>query len=100
MLQGEKLRRRNDWNHWIIPPSVQNSTISPQSPQKSSPDSLAENLQRVAFDDETIRHGNAEAYLSRPSSAELSTPSKQFGNEMAGKTGAQRGQPMPVGNPS
>ncbi|XP_016487722.1 la-related protein 1C-like [Nicotiana tabacum] len=98
-VQGEKLRRRNDWNHWIIPPSVQNSTISPQSPQKSSPDSLAENLQRVAFDDETIRHGNAEAYLSRPSSAELSTPSKQFGNEMAGKAGAQRGQPMPVGNP-
>ncbi|KAK4710128.1 hypothetical protein R3W88_004641 [Solanum pinnatisectum] len=100
-VQGEKLRRRNDWVHWLLPPSVQNSTVSnPQSLQKSTPDLLVENFLRVAFDDKTVRHGNAEAHLSRSSSAELSTPSEQFGNEMAGQAGGHHWQPMPVGNPS
>ncbi|MCD9638230.1 hypothetical protein HAX54_022077 [Datura stramonium] len=100
-VQGEKLRRRNDWFHWLMPPSIQNSTVSsPQSLQKSSSNLLVENLQRVAFDDKTIRHGNAEAHLTGSSSAELSIPSKQFGNEMARQAGAQHSQPMPVGNPS
>ncbi|KAG5620916.1 hypothetical protein H5410_006134 [Solanum commersonii] len=97
-VQGEKLRRRNEWFHWLLP-SVQNSTVSnPQSLQKSTPDLLVENFQRVAFDDKTVTHGNAEAHLSRSSSAELSTPSEQFGNEMAGQAGGQHWQPMPVGN--
>ncbi|MCD7454356.1 hypothetical protein HAX54_024445 [Datura stramonium] len=100
-VQGENLRRRNDWFHWLMPPSIQNSTVlNPQSLQKSSPDLLAENLQHVALDDKTIRHGNAEAHLTRSSSAELITPSKQFGIEMAPQAGAQHSQPMPVGNPS
>nr|XP_018622525.1 la-related protein 1C-like isoform X2 [Nicotiana tomentosiformis] len=94
-VQGEKLRRRNDWNRWLIPPSVQNSTMSgPQSPQKYSPDLLAENLQRVTFDDKTTRRGTAEAYHSRSSSVELSTPSERFGNEMGGQAGAQHVQPI------
>lgn len=76
VLQGEKLRRRNDWFNWLMPPSVQNSTVSsPQSLPKSASDLLVENLQRVAFDDKTVTHGNVEAHLSRSSSAELSTPS-------------------------
>ncbi|XP_015066413.1 la-related protein 1C-like isoform X1 [Solanum pennellii] len=76
-VQGEKLRRRNDWFNWLMPPSVQNSTVSsPQSLPKSASDLLVENLQRVAFDDKTVTHGNVEAHLSRSSSAELSTPSK------------------------
>ncbi|KAM3342898.1 la-related protein 1C isoform X1 [Capsicum galapagoense] len=100
-VQGEKLRRRDDWVHWLIPPSMQNSTISsPQSPQNSNPDLLVENPQRVVFDYKTVSHGNAGAHLSISSSTEVSTPSKQFGNEMAGQAGAQHSQPMPVGNPS
>ncbi|KAK4360504.1 hypothetical protein RND71_019456 [Anisodus tanguticus] len=99
-VQGEKIRRRNDWFNWLMPPSVQNSTLSSQSLQKSGPDLLVENLQCVAFDDMNIRYGNAEAHLSSSSSVELSTPSKHFGNEMAGQAGAQHSQPMPVGNPS
>ncbi|KAK6796591.1 hypothetical protein RDI58_004292 [Solanum bulbocastanum] len=75
-VQGEKLRRRNDWFHWLMPSSVQNSTVSsPQSLPKSTSDLLVENLQRVAFDNKTVTHGNVEARLSRSSSAELSTPS-------------------------
>ncbi|XP_049393958.1 la-related protein 1C-like isoform X1 [Solanum stenotomum] len=100
-VQGEKLRRRNDWFHWLIPPSVQNSTMSsPRSPQMSGPDLLAENLQRVVFDYNTTGHGNAEAHLSRSSSTELSTPFTQFGTEMAEQADAQNSQPMPLGNPS
>uniref|UniRef100_A0A0V0IQV0 Putative la-related protein-like n=1 Tax=Solanum chacoense TaxID=4108 RepID=A0A0V0IQV0_SOLCH len=71
-VQGEKLRRRNDWFHWLMPPSVQNSTMSSlQSLPKSTSDFLVENLQRVAFDDKTV----TQAHLSRSSSAELNTPS-------------------------
>ncbi|CAN4124177.1 unnamed protein product [Withania somnifera] len=97
-VQGEKLRRRNDWFNWLLPPSVQKLTMS--SPQKSSPDLLVENLQHVVFDYKTIREGNAEERLGRSSCTELTTTSKPFGNEMTAQAGAQHSQPMPVGNPS
>ncbi|XP_004233568.2 la-related protein 1C isoform X1 [Solanum lycopersicum] len=100
-VQGEKLRRRNDWSHWLIPASVHNSTMSsPQSPQMPSPDLLAENLQRVVFDYKTTGHGNTEAHLSRSSSTALSSPFLQFDNEMVEQADAQHSQPMPLGNPS
>ncbi|XP_055803186.1 la-related protein 1C-like [Solanum dulcamara] len=83
-VQGEKLRRRNDWFHWLMPPSVRNSTLtSPQFLPKSTSDIVVENLQHSALDDKTVKHGNVEAHLSRSSSAELSSQSKQCGNEMA-----------------
>ena len=101
MSQGEKLRRRNDWSHWLIPASVHNSTMSsPQSLPKSASDLLVENLQRVAFDDKTVTHGNVEAHLSRSSSTALSSPFLQFDNEMVEQADAQHSQPMPLGNPS
>ncbi|MCD7451987.1 hypothetical protein HAX54_014597 [Datura stramonium] len=30
-VQGEKLRQRNDWFRWLIPPSIQNSNVSSPS---------------------------------------------------------------------
>ncbi|PHT55050.1 hypothetical protein CQW23_03536 [Capsicum baccatum] len=97
-VQGEKLRRRNDWFHWLMPPLAQNSSISSSQSQKKP--ILVENLRRVAFDDKAIRHENADGHLSRSSSTELSTPSKQHGDGMTGLAGVQHSQPMPVGNPN
>ncbi|KAM3342921.1 la-related protein 1C isoform X1 [Capsicum galapagoense] len=97
-VQGEKLRRRNDWFHWLMPPLAQNSSVSSSQSQKKP--ILVENLRRLAFDDKAIRHENADAHLSRSSSTELSTLSKQHGDGMTGLAGVQHSQPMPVGNPN
>ncbi|XP_059293017.1 la-related protein 1C [Lycium ferocissimum] len=96
-VQGEKIRRRNDWMNWAMPPSVQYSTVSsPLSHKKSSTDSLAEHFQSVVFDEKTEQF----TYHSRSSSAELSSSSKQSDNEIGEQAVAQRGRPMPFGNPT
>ncbi|KAK4368160.1 hypothetical protein RND71_011952 [Anisodus tanguticus] len=96
-VQGEKIRRRNDWMNWAMPPSAKYSTVSnPLSHKKSSPYSLVEHFQSVAFDEKKEQF----TYLSRSSSAELlSSTSKQSENEIVEQAVAQRGQPMPFGNP-
>ncbi|KAJ0445488.1 putative la-type HTH domain, winged helix-like DNA-binding domain superfamily [Helianthus annuus] len=55
-VQGDKMRRRNDWMRWLMPPAVQ--------------DSLASQLQGIGLD-------------SRPSSGELSSQLQQGGGERA-----------------
>lgn len=73
-LQGEKLRRRNDWMKWIVPPSMRSST----------------KLQSVTLDE---MGGNSEAYISRTSSGELtSTSQHQSGTETMGTITPQGGQ--------
>lgn len=85
-MQGEKLRRRNDWMKWIVPPSMRYSSVSsPQAGQNSSSDMVMAHLQSVTLDEMASNHGNAEAYISRTSSGELtSTSQQQPGNEMMG----------------
>lgn len=81
-MQGEKLRRRNDWMKWIVPPSMRSST----------------KLQSVTLDE---MGGNSEAYISRTSSGELtSTSQQQSGNETMGTITAQGGQSAAAGNSS
>lgn len=73
-VQGEKLRRRNDWMKWIVPPSMRSST----------------KLQSVTLDE---MGGNSEAYISRTSSGELtSTSQHQSGTETMGTITPQGGQ--------
>lgn len=65
-VQGEKLRARNDWRRWILPPSVHYAAISsPRAAvQSSGSDVLRQHLQSVKLDD---HHSNGEPYLSRSS---------------------------------
>nr|GMD89761.1 la-related protein 1C-like [Ipomoea batatas] len=76
-IQGEKLRPRNDWKKWILPPSVQYSISSPQSARSPGSDVLSQHFQGVTLDEKNANEherGNAEAHLNR-SSSEVSNSS-------------------------
>lgn len=51
-VQGDKLRRRNDWMRWLMPPPAQySSASSPETvPRSFSQDSLMSQLQDVTLD--------------------------------------------------
>lgn len=49
-VQGDKVRRKGDWMKWIMSHG-QNSIMSPQSVNKSSPNMLAAHLNNVALDE-------------------------------------------------
>ncbi|XP_027077790.1 la-related protein 1C-like [Coffea arabica] len=100
-VEGEKVRRRNDWTKWIMPPSVQYSTISsPQSMQKSSQDMLALNFQSMALDEKTAKQGYGETYLSPSSSGEWSSLSQQSSGEKTSQVAVQAGFPTSAPNSS
>ncbi|KAL3527246.1 hypothetical protein ACH5RR_011902 [Cinchona calisaya] len=100
-VEGEKVRRRNDWTRWIMPPSVQYTTVSsPQSIQKSSQDMLAANLRSIALDDKTAKPGYAETYLSPSSSGEWSSLSQKSSGEKASQVAVQPGFPTSAPNSS
>lgn len=48
-VQGEKLRARNDWSRWILPPTVQYAAIS--SPRGGGPEVLRQHLQSIKLDE-------------------------------------------------
>ncbi|GLU19732.1 hypothetical protein SLE2022_359640 [Rubroshorea leprosula] len=80
-VQGDKLRRRNDWKRWIMPPSaVQFTNISsPRSGGNSSPDMLTDGIQNISLDQNAINQGgsmnqenvHAESLAGRSSSGDL-----------------------------
>ncbi|CAI9110981.1 OLC1v1011107C1 [Oldenlandia corymbosa var. corymbosa] len=91
-VEGEKVRRRNDWSRWIIPNSAQHPPVSsPQSLQSSSQDMLAATLQSIGLEDKTAKHGYAETYLSSSSSGEWSSLSQQSTGEKTGQVGVLAG---------
>ncbi|KAK4410442.1 La-related protein 1C [Sesamum angolense] len=49
-VQGDKVRRKSDWNKWIMPP-VQTTATSPQPIHESSQNMLAAQLNNVALDE-------------------------------------------------
>ncbi|PIN02566.1 hypothetical protein CDL12_24919 [Handroanthus impetiginosus] len=56
-MQGDKVRRRNKWNKWLLSSSRLNNHPVPQTPQ----DVLATSLQRVSLDDSmTNANGNTD----------------------------------------
>ncbi|KAF5454599.1 hypothetical protein F2P56_024251 [Juglans regia] len=59
-IQGDKVRRRNDWMKWIISPSVHFPEASgQQSSGKSSQDILAAHVQSMALEEKTTDHSSA-----------------------------------------
>ncbi|GLT39286.1 hypothetical protein SLA2020_134840 [Shorea laevis] len=77
-VQGGKIRRRNDWKRWIMPPSaVQFTNISsPRPGENSSPDMLTASIQNISLDQNATNHGgsmnqenvHAESLAARTSS--------------------------------
>ncbi|KAK7309381.1 hypothetical protein RJT34_06054 [Clitoria ternatea] len=76
-VQGDKIRRRNDWRRWIMPPPVQPSNAG--SFGLLNPDMLAEKMQNIAMEatscdgaggidvlPDTSQHRSAFGDLSNP----------------------------------
>ncbi|KDP23970.1 hypothetical protein JCGZ_25358 [Jatropha curcas] len=73
-VQGDKVRRRNDWMRWIMPPSVQFPNVSvPASPGRSSHDMLAAHVHSISLEETASSHSSGrsqadfhnEAFLGR-----------------------------------
>lgn len=64
-FQGDRIRKRNDWMRWIMPPGKFSSLPSPQSQGKSGIDMLSAQVQSISLDQKTLNH-------SRSSSGDLS----------------------------
>ncbi|XP_043709672.1 la-related protein 1C [Telopea speciosissima] len=100
-IQGDKIRKRNDWMNWPLPPSSQFTTTSgPSSPGISSYDMLATRIQSVGLEDgKTSNHYGTrspaetrkESVLSRSSSGELNSQSTMSGGEQTGQAMVQVG---------
>ncbi|CAN1226606.1 La-related protein 1B [Linum perenne] len=73
-VQGDKVRRRNDWMRWLMPQSV-------QFPSISSPRGIVANVQNMSLEEKIINQSSfmrsqveaqSEAFPSRSSSGEIS----------------------------
>ncbi|XP_047166672.1 la-related protein 1C-like [Vigna umbellata] len=90
-VQGDKIRRRNDWRRWLMPP-VQFSNVP--TPEESNPDMLAEQVHNIAL--ETSNYdgpGGVEVLPDtsqhRSTFGDLSSPLKLSIGEGTGQVGIQ-----------
>ncbi|CAK9156966.1 unnamed protein product [Ilex paraguariensis] len=90
-VQGDKVRRRNDWIRWLLPSAQFTTATSPQSLGRFNRDTLASHLQSFTLDDKNAIHGLPEVFLSRSSSGELSSQSQQSGGESTSQVIVQAG---------
>ncbi|KAG6767115.1 hypothetical protein POTOM_028294 [Populus tomentosa] len=84
-VQGEKVRKRNDWMRWIVTTPVQFPNVSsPQYGEKSGHDMLAAHVQGISSQEMTTGHIKArsqvdvhsEAFLGRSLSGDLNSQSQ------------------------
>ncbi|KAG6773819.1 hypothetical protein POTOM_021156 [Populus tomentosa] len=84
-VQGEKVRKRNDWMRWIMTTPIQFPNVSsPQSGEKSGYDMLAANVQGISLEEMTAGHSNVrsqadvrtEAFLGRSLSGDFNSQSQ------------------------
>ncbi|KAF8377791.1 hypothetical protein HHK36_031176 [Tetracentron sinense] len=104
-VQGDKVRKRNEWMNWILPPSNQFSAISsPQSSGRSSYVMLTACMQNVSLEEMTSNQcttrghtdSHTEAILSRSSSGELNSQSEPSTDLGTGQVTVQAGDDQSV----
>ncbi|XP_010266026.1 PREDICTED: la-related protein 1C-like isoform X2 [Nelumbo nucifera] len=101
-VQGDKIRRRNEWMNWPLPPYGQFVTSpGPQSPTVPSYNLLASRVQSIGLDEvheekstkdiskRNSTDSHSEAILSRSSSGDLNSPSQESGGEVIGDVTGQ-----------
>lgn len=100
-LQGDKIRKRNDWKNWLLPPpNVFGSVV--HSPMSPNYDTLATRMQSIGLES-TANHNMAwgpaesqtERVLTRSSSGEPSSLLHSNWEEME-QTNIQRGSKRPT----
>ncbi|XP_058090806.1 la-related protein 1C-like [Magnolia sinica] len=110
-VQGEKIRKRNDWMTWILPPTNQSAASSgPLSPGISNYDVLATGMQNIGLEEWTGNnnsmngpmHPHPDGVLTRSSSGEsnsqsqVAMPTGTSNGEGMGQTIAQVGSDRPT----
>ncbi|XVE82439.1 hypothetical protein DITRI_Ditri16bG0005000 [Diplodiscus trichospermus] len=83
-VQGDKVRKRVEWNKWIMPPSV-------QFPTHSGQDMLAARVQNISLDQSGSRSqedASADGLSGRSSSGDFNYPSQPYSSEETA-TGSQ-----------
>lgn len=86
-VQGEKIRRRNDWMHWLLLPSNRlGSTSGGQSLTSSDYDAVAARFQNIALEEATTNHIGmrgpirADIVLTRSASGNLNNQFQVVGD--------------------
>lgn len=87
-VQGDKIRRQNDWEKWIMPSPVQFPNVT--SPEVLNQDMLAEQMHNIAL--ETTIYDGAGGPVVLPDNSEhtpafgdLSTPLQLSTSEITGQ---------------
>ncbi|KAK6924530.1 La-type HTH domain [Dillenia turbinata] len=89
-VQGDKVRRRNDWKRWVMPTPAPFSTVSDApSPLWSSPEMLATRLQSVALEEKVPNPSSSSGQADIHSEA---ISGKSFSGDMHGQSQAPNGQ--------
>nr|XP_043631776.1 la-related protein 1C [Erigeron canadensis] len=83
-VQGDKIRRRNDWMKWIIPAAAQFS--NPSSPHAANHEGLVPQFQGLALQEPTSSNQVSTEHFSSRSSSEEFT---QAGGEVTGRVSNQ-----------
>lgn len=87
-MQNDKIRKRNEWMKWIMPPGPFSPVSSPQARTKSSHDMLTGQFQGVSLDEKSV-HGHTEMF-KKSLSGEFSSQSQQSGSGSDVQTGFER----------
>ncbi|BBH08058.1 winged-helix DNA-binding transcription factor family protein [Prunus dulcis] len=70
-VQGDKIRRRNDWMRWVMPTAQPPNASGSQALGKSGQDILSAQIQSIALDEKTASNINIEnSSQPQPSSGE------------------------------
>ncbi|CAJ1930507.1 unnamed protein product [Sphenostylis stenocarpa] len=85
-VQGDKIRRRNDWRRWIMPPPVQ----FPNATTLGEPDMLAEHVHNIALETSNYDGAGGLDFLSdtsqrRSTFGDLSSPLQLSTSEGTGQ---------------
>ncbi|KAL6522081.1 hypothetical protein OROMI_031958 [Orobanche minor] len=88
-VQGDKLRRRNEWNKWLHSSIRRNSDSGTNTSSSAHESVLANSLQKTSLDDATANvDGNMDAKEGQP---EMAT-GQSLGNELTGQSGLANGK--------
>ncbi|XP_048431429.1 la-related protein 1C-like [Pyrus x bretschneideri] len=55
-VQGDKIRRRNDWERWVMPSAQPPNASGSQTPGRAGPDMLSAHIQSIALDENTTNN--------------------------------------------
>ncbi|KAI3669373.1 hypothetical protein L6452_40607 [Arctium lappa] len=92
-VQGDRIRRRNDWMRWLMHPPAQYSNLSsPQAVGRShNQDIMASQLQGITLDEtNSTNQDSVGTFFGRSSSGEFNSQSQQAGGEETGHVSGQQ----------